>query len=259
MLKDLKIPSLISLPVNFCSVIMASRRSKDKTPATTSQIVKKELVSPLEIVNRYTPLGTIPRPNYSSVLTTPYEPYAMTTVNQPIKIVYPKASNASQYVKKQFVQNLFSIEPNRAPITDPFSLATSYFPPQFHWIPKHGEKTVQYYSNILRHENSITIKVITDKTNTTKIIYHSVFLNHLFLKKCGALTLLPQEDYQNLLFPIHIMIILLPGSDSCSTKMKICLIHGLLILIKISILNSPYGSSVGGPSLVQVLKYSLLP
>ena len=157
---------------------MASRRSKDKTPATTGQIVKKESVSPLEIVNRYTHLGTIPRPNYSSVLATPYDPYAMTTVNQPVKTIYPKASNASQYVKKQSVQNLFSIEPNRAPITDPFPLATSYFPPQFHWILEHGEKTVQYYYDILRHENSITIKAITNKINTTKIIYHSVFLNH---------------------------------------------------------------------------------
>ena len=157
---------------------MASRRSKDKTPATTGQIVKKESVSPLEIVNRYTHLGTIPRPNYSSVLATPYDPYAMTTVNQPVKTIYPKASNASQYVKKQSVQNLFSIEPNRAPITDPFPLATSYFPPQFHWILEHGEKTVQYHSDILHHENSITIKAITNKINTTKIIYHSVFLNH---------------------------------------------------------------------------------
>ena len=111
---------------------MASRKSKDKTPATTGQIVKKELVSPLEIVNQYTSLGTIPRPNYSSILATSFDPYALTTVNQPVKIVYPKASNASQYVKKQSVQNLFSIEPNRASVTDPFSLATSYFPPGFY-------------------------------------------------------------------------------------------------------------------------------
>ena len=67
MLKDLKTPSLISLPVNFCSVIMASRRSKDKTPATNNQIVKKEPTSPLDIVNWFTPLGTIPKLNYSSV------------------------------------------------------------------------------------------------------------------------------------------------------------------------------------------------
>ena len=158
---------------------MASRRSKAKTPATTGQIVKKESVSPLEIVNRYTHLGTIPKPNYSSVLATPYDPYAMTIVNQPVKTIYPKASNASQYVKKQSVQNLFSIESNRASITDSFRLATSYFPQNFHWIPEHCQKNVQYYSDILRQEKSITIKAIKDKANSAKIIYHSVFLNHI--------------------------------------------------------------------------------
>ena len=56
--------SLISLPVNFCSVTMAIRQSKDKTPATANPIVKKEPVSSLDIVNRFTPLDTIPKPNY---------------------------------------------------------------------------------------------------------------------------------------------------------------------------------------------------
>ena len=171
--------SLISLLVNFCNVTMASRRSKDKTPATANPIVKKEPVSSLDIVNRLTPLGTIPKPNYSSILALPYDPYALVTVNQPVKTVYPNASNASQYVKKQSIQNLFSIEPNRASITNPFRLATSYFPPQFHWIPEHCRKTVQYYSDILRHENSITIKAINDKANSDKIIYHNVYLNHI--------------------------------------------------------------------------------
>ena len=82
---------------------MASRRPKDKTPANIGQIVKKELVSPLEIVNCYTPLGIIPKPNYSSVLASSYDPYDLTTVNQPVKIVYPKVSNVSQYVKKQSI------------------------------------------------------------------------------------------------------------------------------------------------------------
>ena len=95
--------SLISSPVNFCSVTMASRRSKDKTPATANPIVKKEPVSSLDIVNRFTPLGTIPKPNYSSVLASPYDPYALVTVNQPVKTVFPSASNASQYVKKQSI------------------------------------------------------------------------------------------------------------------------------------------------------------
>ena len=66
--------SLISLPVNFCSVTMTSRRSKDKTPATANPIVKKEPVSSLDIVNHFTPLAI---------------------VNQPVKTVYPNASTAS--------------------------------------------------------------------------------------------------------------------------------------------------------------------
>ena len=54
--------------MNFCSV-------------TDNPIVKKELVSPLEIVNCFTPLGTTPKPNYSSVLASSYDPYALTLVN----------------------------------------------------------------------------------------------------------------------------------------------------------------------------------
>ena len=99
MLKDLKTPSLISLPVNFCSVIMASKRSKDKT-ATDNQIVKKEPAAPLDIINHFTPLGTIPKPNYSSVLASTYDPYALSNVHQPIQIVFPRNPNASQYLKK---------------------------------------------------------------------------------------------------------------------------------------------------------------
>ena len=125
-------PSLISLPENFCSVIMASRRSKDKTPATDNQIVKKESASPLNIVNRFNPLGTIPKPNYSSVLASIYDPYALTNVHQLVQIIFPRNPNVSQYVKKRYVQNLFSVKPNRASITNLFRLATSYFPPQFH-------------------------------------------------------------------------------------------------------------------------------
>ena len=80
-LKDLKMLSMIFLPVNFCSVTMTSRRSKDKTPATANPIVKKEHVSSLDVVNRFTPLGTILKPNYSSILTSSYDPYALTIVN----------------------------------------------------------------------------------------------------------------------------------------------------------------------------------
>ena len=131
-------PFLISLPVNFCSVIMASRRSRDKTPDTNNQIVKNEAASPINTVNRFTTLGTISKPNYSFILASTYDPYALTNIHRPVQIVFPRNPNASQYVKKCYVQNLFSIEPNRASITNPFRLVTSYFPPLFHWIPEHG-------------------------------------------------------------------------------------------------------------------------
>ena len=73
--------SLIFLPVNFCNVTMASRQFKDKSPATDKPLVKKEHFSSLEIVNQFTPLGTIPKPNYSSVLASFYDPYALTSVS----------------------------------------------------------------------------------------------------------------------------------------------------------------------------------
>ena len=112
---------------------MASRRSKDKHPAETSkQIVKKELASPIEIANHFTTLGTILRPNYSTVLASSFDPYAITPINQPIRTAFPRNSNNPQYVKKQYFQNLFYIEPNRVTIFDPFKLAKSYFPPRFH-------------------------------------------------------------------------------------------------------------------------------
>ena len=156
---------------------MASRRSKDKYPAETSkQIVKKELASPIEIANCFTTLGTIPRPNYCTVLASSYDPYAITPVNQPIRTAIPKNPNNPQYIKKQYFQNLFYIEPNRVSISDPLKLVKSYFRARFHWIPKHKEKNLQYYFDILRHERSIVINTISDKVDPSKIIYHSVYL-----------------------------------------------------------------------------------
>ena len=100
--------SLISLLVNSCSTAMASRRSRDKHPAIyTKQLVKQELASPVEIANCFTTLGIIPRPNYSTVLASSYDPYAMVLANQPVKDTFSKNPNPSQYVKKQYFQNLF--------------------------------------------------------------------------------------------------------------------------------------------------------
>ena len=89
-------PSLISLPVNFCSVIMASRRLSDRTPDSNNQIVKIEPASPINTVNHFTTLGTIPKLNYSSVLASTYDPYALTNIHRPVQTIFPRNPNASQ-------------------------------------------------------------------------------------------------------------------------------------------------------------------
>ena len=166
--------SLISLPVNSCSATMASRRSKDKHSTTNSPkpLAKQEPASLVDIANRFTALGTIPKQNYSTVLASSYDPYVIV----PVKTTFSRNPNASQYVSKQYRQKMFSIEPNRALTKDPLKLATSYFPWNFHWIPEHIGKDLRYHSAILFHEKSIFIKPISDKVDTSKIIYHSVIL-----------------------------------------------------------------------------------
>ena len=119
----------------------------------------------------------------------------------------------------------------------------------------HGQKNLQYYSAILQHENSITIKPIRDKANGEKIIYHSVSLNHIIYEEKWGPNPTTTRTLPNFSIPTLIMIILLPGSDSCSTKMKLCPIHGLSIFTKTLTLFSPSGLSDGGLSLVQLLKY----
>ena len=115
-------------------------------------------------------------PNYSTVLASSYDLYAITPVNQPIRTAFPKNPNNPQYIKKQYFQNLFYIEPNRVSISNPLKLAKSYFPARFHWIPEHKKKNLQYYFDLLRHKKSIIINIVSNKVDSSKIIYHSVYL-----------------------------------------------------------------------------------
>ena len=74
--------SLISLLVNSCSTAMASRSSRDKHPAIdTKQLIKQEPASPIAIADRFITLGTIPKQNYSTVLASSFDLYAMVPVN----------------------------------------------------------------------------------------------------------------------------------------------------------------------------------
>ena len=209
--------------MNSCSATIASRRLKDKHLATDTpkQPIKQEPASPVEIANCFTTLGTIAKQNYSTVLASSYDPYAMVPINQPVKTTFSRNPNASQYVSKQYRQNLFSIEPNRALTKEFLKLATSYFPQNFHWILEHIGKDLRYYSAVLFHEKSIFIKPISDKADTSKIIYHSVLLLYIVTEEKWDSILLLQSLYLVGQFPILTMTTSMPGSSSCYTKMKI--------------------------------------
>ena len=111
---------------------------------------------------------------------------------------------------------------------------------------------MQYYSDNLHHNKSIIIKAIPDKNNTTKIIYHNVFLNHIISEEMWGPNLASTRMLPTL---IPIVTILLFGSGSCFIRMKTCLIHGFLILMRISIPIFLFGSADDGPNVAQFLKY----
>ena len=82
-----------------------------------------------------------------------------------------------------YTPNLFMTQPIYDPthpfatrIKDPLKFATDYFPLNFHQIPEHNGKNLNYYSAILFHEKLVFFKSILDKIDKSKIIYHSVFI-----------------------------------------------------------------------------------
>ncbi|KAG6659871.1 hypothetical protein CIPAW_03G066400 [Carya illinoinensis] len=131
--------------------------------------------SPLEIANRFTSLGQVPRPippsSLVSTLVAPYDAYAspLTTVNPR----FPSANKAEYFLKAWF-QNLFYIE--KSVKTDPFQIAFDYFPRGFHWIPKDPNKNLTYYLGILVSTGSISIKPIYCKVDLARVIFHNCFI-----------------------------------------------------------------------------------
>ncbi|KAI8547564.1 hypothetical protein RHMOL_Rhmol07G0206100 [Rhododendron molle] len=64
--------------------------------------------------------------------------------------------------------NLFSIE-----------LVKAFFPPGWHFILAHPDKTLSFYNDILLNHQSVLIKPITDKRDSNKVIYHSIYIHNI--------------------------------------------------------------------------------
>ena len=82
-------------------------------------------------------------------------------------------------LKNNVFKTCFPSSQIRLPLLVPLDLLPVIFPQSFIGSLNIVRKMCNIISDILRHEKSITIKAILDKNNTTKIIYHSVFLNHI--------------------------------------------------------------------------------
>ena len=100
----------------------------------------------------------------------------------------PVISNPPIYVSLPFFQHLFSIEKNHYHIQFLGQLAFSYFPRDFHWIPKHPQKNLAYYTNILIQTKSIHFRPIMGKnSNYLKILGNiAYFANFISEKDWGT-------------------------------------------------------------------------
>ncbi|KAI8558939.1 hypothetical protein RHMOL_Rhmol04G0135200 [Rhododendron molle] len=136
--------------------------------------------------NKFQVLGTIPKTTYSSALATLPKP-SNDIMNDPFRskqTIQPSQPNSqthapTQYMLKPATLNLFSVEPVHKHTHDPIELVKVFFPPGCHFIPAHPDKTLAFYNDILMHHQSITIKPITDKRDSSKVIYHSIYIHNI--------------------------------------------------------------------------------
>ncbi|CAL9029900.1 unnamed protein product, partial [Prunus brigantina] len=135
--------------------------------------------TPLPIMNKFTPLGTTVaplRPNYQSALVSSYDPFQLPPTATPMSSqFFPKSS---PYVLKN-TANLFILEPHIHKSMSPAQIAKHHFPTNFHYLPHSPYKSLKFYREILHETKSVEIKPIRDKTDPTKIIYHSLYIHKL--------------------------------------------------------------------------------
>jgi hypothetical protein len=205
-LKEAKIQSLTSSPVNFCRTKMADKKSKNpssnRIPPNKLHTVKPELVTPSQLVkfdphqithvnspdkpssSRMVSLGKPVQqsPSFAKALTSDYDPFAKQIVaSTPTTHVKSKYAKTSHFLPL-YDEKLLHIEFLHRNITNPLTLIKYYYPTnphdgtQQHFAPPDQYKTIQFYQNILQQEGSIVIKTtIYDKFSIErKVLYHKI-------------------------------------------------------------------------------------
>lgn len=168
-------------------------------------------VQPVNLVNKYTVLGQIPKP-YSTVLASKppvIDPFA--TSSKPVIPSVPRkqvipfdicGKPVSEYTQSH-VDNLFFIEHFMKPSNNPVKLAAQYFPPGWHFVPSAPYKSLSYYKEILFQTDSVFIKPIFDRKDESKVIYHSLYIKQI----------IPQDKWHN--HPSDLQLLTTSNSHFC--------------------------------------------
>jgi hypothetical protein len=187
-LKVLAILFLIFSPVNFYNATTASKKDKENIDSKSlvlkleSAITTSFTVSFVALTNRFSAFSPGSPISYSSTLASPYDSFVDSS--QKSRFPFIKYDKPSAYVVVPYYQHLFSIEMNRSHIKFPGQLALSYFPPNFHWIPKHPLKNLAYYTNILIQTKYVNFKPIYFKTSESpRLLFHSVYFYKIISEK----------------------------------------------------------------------------
>jgi hypothetical protein len=159
------------------------------------QIQPNSSSSPINMLNKFQVLGS-PRPTYNSTLASPApSPYHISnfpTANYVPKNITPRltqhtqrptqhAIQTSPYVQKAYTANLFHVKPCHSHLRNPLDIAKSFFPPKWNFIPTHPAKSVNFYRDILKHTESVTLVPIDYQFDLEKknIAFHNCYIRKI--------------------------------------------------------------------------------
>jgi hypothetical protein len=95
-------------------------------------------------------------------------------------ISFPKTS---LYFAKLPSQNLIFVEPDFSHLRFPEAIARAYYPPHWHFLAIHPDKSIEFYRDVLLETKSIQINPIKCQRKPNKVIFHYLFIMKFISQK----------------------------------------------------------------------------